>query len=366
VTAAFIPGLELSRLYYAELVRPLLDAAFPGLAHSAGLIGRGSDVLGFDTPRSADHDWGPRLQVFLADPGPAAEISSMLAARLPERFRGHPTVFPASGADPATATHRVEVAVLPDWLGRALGFDPRAGVRLADWLATPTQVLAETTGGDVFHDGLARADGGGLAAARAALTWYPRDVWLHILACQWQRIDQEEPFAGRCAEVGDELGSALVAARLVRDIIRLVLLMQRRYPPYGKWLGTAFARTPAAARLRPQLTAAVWATSWPDREDGLCAAYEAAGRLHNDLGITEFVDPAVRPAFWDRPFRVLGAARFAAALRAAITDPVIRDLPPTGAADQFTDSTDAVGDRRLLRAAIATQLGPEEPAEARP
>lgn len=361
VTAAFLPGLELSSLLYAEQVGPLLDAAFPGLAHSAGLIGPGSDVLGFDTARSTDHDWGPRLQVFLADPAPAAEVSSMLAARLPERFRGYPTVFPASGADPAAATHWVEVAGLRDWLAGKLGFDPRPGVRLADWLATPTQVLAEVTSGAVFHDGLAQAAAGGLTAARAALAWYPRDVWLHILACQWQRIDQEEPFPGRCAEVGDDLGSALVTARLVRDLVRLVLLMQRRYPPYSKWLGSAFTRTPAAALLQPHLTVALSATSWPDREDGLCAAYETAARLHNELGLTEFVDPAVLPTFWDRPFRVLGAARFTAALRAAIADPRVRALPLTGAVDQFTDSTDAASDQRLLRAAVSAQLPADTP-----
>jgi hypothetical protein len=362
VTDAFLPGLELSRLFYAEEVRPLLDTAFPGLPHSAGLVGAGSDVLGFDTPRSTDHDWGPRLQVFLADPGPAAEISSVLAARLPGRFRGYPTVFAASGADPAAATHWVAVTGLRDWLAGALGFDPRAGVGLADWLATPAQALAEVTGGDVFHDGLATTAGSGLGAARAALAWYPRDVWLHVLACQWQRIDQEEPFPGRCAEVGDELGSALIAARLVRDVVRLVLLMQRRYPPYSKWLGTAFARTPAAAGLLPQLTAALAAASWPDRQDALCAAYETAARLHNDLGVTDYVDPAVRPTYWDRPFRVLGAARFTGALRAAIADPVVRELPLTGAVDQFTDSTDATADKRLLRAAIATQLDGRLPA----
>ncbi|HWD74857.1 MAG TPA: DUF4037 domain-containing protein, partial [Solirubrobacteraceae bacterium] len=47
---------------------------------------------------------------------------------------------------------------------------------------------------------------------------------------------------GRCAEAGDELGSAVVTARLARDLMRLCLLMRRRYPPYSKWLGTAFAR----------------------------------------------------------------------------------------------------------------------------
>ena len=47
------------------------------------------------------------------------------------------------------------------------GFDPRAGVSRADWLSTPTQRLAEFTGGGVFHDGL-----NVLHPARAALRWF--------------------------------------------------------------------------------------------------------------------------------------------------------------------------------------------------
>ena len=45
---AFVPGLELSRQFYDELVRPIVDARYPGLPHSAALLGRGSEVLGFD------------------------------------------------------------------------------------------------------------------------------------------------------------------------------------------------------------------------------------------------------------------------------------------------------------------------------
>jgi hypothetical protein len=143
----------------------------------------------------------------------------------------------------------------------------------------------------------------------------------------------------------------------VRDLTRLVLLMQRRYPPYSKWLGTALARSAAGPGLVPLLTGAVTAATWPDREDRLCAGYEAAARLHNELGLTARLDPLVRPTFYDRPFRVLGAARFAAALREAITDERIRALPPIGAIDQFADSTDAIGNERLRRAAIIAQLG---------
>ncbi len=381
MTPAFIPGTDLARRFYVEQVRPLLDEHFPGLPHSAALIGPGSEVLGFDSARSTDHDWGPRLQLFLADTGtgePAA-VSAMLTERLPAEFLGYPTVFPASGAAGEAPSHWVTVAGLRGWLTHRIGFDPLGPVKhirpigtgptervqgnslqLRDWLATPAQVLAEVTGGAVFHDGLAPVPGcgGGLAAARTALAWYPHDVWLYILACQWQRIDQEEPFPGRCAEAGDDLGSALIAARLARDLVRLVLLMQRRYPPYSKWLGSAFARTPAAAGLQPLLTAAVTATTWPDREQNLSAACESAARLHNQLGLTAYIDPSVRPTFYDRPYPVLGAARFTRALRDAISDEQIRALPLTGAVDQFIDSTDAINDRALLRGAVAAEMTP--------
>jgi hypothetical protein len=61
--ATFVPGLQLSRAFYAEAVRPLLDEEFPGLRHAAARLGPGSEVLGFDTERSTDHDWGPRLEL---------------------------------------------------------------------------------------------------------------------------------------------------------------------------------------------------------------------------------------------------------------------------------------------------------------
>jgi Domain of unknown function (DUF4037) len=365
VAPTFIPGMELARLYYTEVVRPLLDNECPGLAHSAALIGRGSEVLEFDSPRSTDHNWGPRLQIFLADDAAdqAGRVSDMLAASLPAEFRGYPTAFPAS-ADPGprASAHWVTVAGLRTWLTRTLGFDPATEISLLDWLSVPTQVLAEITGGAVFHDGLAHdgrppsASGGGLNAARTALAWYPHDIWLYVMACQWQRIGQEEAFPGRCAEAGDDLGSALIAARLVRDLMRLVLLIQRRYPPYSKWLGSAFVRSAAASELAPLLAAAVTAPTWPERERSLAAAYETTGRLHNAIAVTPPLDPAVRPTYYDRPYRVMEAGRFVRALRDQISDERVRALPLIGAVDQFVDNTDAIGNRAVLRSAVAAEL----------
>ncbi|MFE6758187.1 DUF4037 domain-containing protein [Streptomyces sp. NPDC057684] len=358
-TPCFLSGLKLSHRFYFEAVRPLLDEAVPGIAHSAARLGGGSEVLGFDTARSADHEWGPRLQLFLHPQDATrhgAAIRNLLSARLPKTFCGYPTHFAATAeagirtmqATDGPVHHRVDITDPGTWFTEHLGFDPGQDVTALDWLATPMQRLAEVTAGAVFHDGLGR-----LAPARAYLAWYPHDLWLHLLACQWQRISREEAFIGRCGEVGDELGSAVVAARLVRDLMRLCLLMDRRYPPYSKWFGSAFARTPQAAVLTPVLTAALAATDWHTREHHLALAYETVAAAHNRLGLTDPVDPTTR-RYHGRPFQVLHAERFTAALTARITEPAVRALPPTGTVDQFTDSTDVLTNPSRARAVTRT------------
>jgi hypothetical protein len=357
VAPTYIPGLQLAREFYAAVVRPLLAAHFPQVPYAAALLGPGSEVAGFDGQRSTDHDWGPRLQVFLSDRDAtqAAAVTTMLAGRLPGSFRGYPVAFPVTRDPGGTARHRVEVAGLGGWLTRQLGFDPRRQVALLDWLATPAQRLAEFTAGEVFHDGP-----GELTRVRGLLAWYPRDVWLYLLACQWQRIGQEEAFPGRCAEAGDDLGSIIVTARLARDLMRLGLLMRQRYPPYSKWLGTAFAQLPGAAGLGASLATAISAGDWPTREQHMCQAYETIAAWHNELGFTPPLEIRVR-RFYERPYQVIGAARFTAALREAIADPRLRHLPLTGAIDQFIDSTDALGRLPFLRACARAAIGDRHP-----
>jgi|SRR4051794_34244314 hypothetical protein len=313
---AFQPGAVLAQTFYTGTIRPVL-----GLPHSAGLLGPGSDVLGYDTARSTDHDWGPRVTVFVAAPD-----RDRAATRLRAVASTHTT--PLYGR----VRTGVTLAIATDWYSGQLGFDPTAAVTLADWLSTPTQLLAEVTRGPVFHDGL-----GVLTTARANLAWYPDDVWRYVLACNWLRIAQEEAFVGRAGEVGDELGAGIVAARLARDLVRLWLLMQQSYPPYSKWLGTALG----SAELRDPLTAAIRAQNPGVREESLCRAYTLVAQRHNVLGLTPPLDPTPR-GYFDRPYRVLGADRFTDALLATVTDPAVRALPRIGAVDQFVDSTDVL------------------------
>jgi hypothetical protein len=146
--------------------------------------------------------------------------------------------------------------------------------------------------------------------------------------------------------VGDDLGSRLVAARLVRDGMRLAFLQERRYAPYSKWLGTAFSRLNCAPQLQPLWAAALAASNWQQSEQALIGANAILGQMHNELGVTPPVDTTPRP-FFGRPFQVLFADRFAAALRDAIQDETMAGLPAIGGVDQFTDCTDLTAEPAL-------------------
>ena len=123
---------------------------------------------------------------------------------------------------------------------------------------------------------------------------------------------------GRAGYAGDELGSALIASRLVRDVMGLCFLMERQYAPYAKWFGTAFRRLECAEALAPALRRAQTGATWREREEALCEAYRQLAVMHNRLGLTDPcpTDPA---PFFGRPFQVIELhGRFAERLRAPI------------------------------------------------
>ncbi len=343
----FIPGLQLSRLFYRDAVQPILSRHWLGLRYSAGLLGPGSDVQGFDTAQSMDHDWGPRLWLLLPDEdfdALSAQIDEALRAELPLQVQGFSTHF-AGHADGTRWMQPISVGPVNHGVKRLpyrktlsgwLHGDPDQPLRVIDWLTLPEQILLEVTSGEVFHDDL------GLSNLRERLRYYPHEVWLYVLAAQWSRIGQEEAFVGRCAQVSDELGSRIVAARLVRDLMKLSFVLARQYAPYTKWFGAAFARLEIAVRLQPILLDVLGAVDWPTRERHLCAAYEMLARVHNTLNITE-VGPTQVTRYYERPFWVIGGGRFAELTCAAIRDPAVLALPPNmGAIDQFVDSTDVL------------------------
>lgn len=362
----FLPGMRLNERFFHEVVQPILDRQYPGLLYSAGLIGWGSDVLGFDTPVSRDHLWGPRLQMFVEDANTGDAIHETLRQTLPHEFLGYSVHYsPADAADGGTRVlephaggpveHLVQFYRLAEYWRSEFGIAPDAALRPVDWLTFQEQRLATLAAGKLFHDGL------GIEAVRARYAYYPDAVWRYLLAVQWKLISEEEAFVGRTDSVGDKIGSRLIAARLAERAMRLCFLMERRYAPYSKWFGTAFQRLRCAPQLLPLLEDVLSADTFAERDPALAKLYTALAQMHNELGLTPPLETRTRTySGWHalrggtndltlndprntRPYQTIFGGRFADALIESIDDPQVRVWPMTGSVNQyFVESSDAL------------------------
>jgi hypothetical protein len=359
--SSFIPGIKLCELFYGEAVQPILGRHFPELKHAAALIGDGSEVLGFDDELSTDHDWGPRVMLFVREEDQqfSEQIIQALAQELPYEFHGYPTHWTdpdmndngtqaLQSVQAGPVNHRVTAQTIHDFILEHLGFDIRQDLEPADWLTFSEQRLLTLTSGGIYHDEV------GLEEQLSRFAYYPRDVWLYLLAAGWSRIGEDEHLMGRAGMVGDEVGSAIIGARLVRDIMRLCFLMEKTYAPYPKWFGTAFKRLPGARELWPVLQGALCADHWQQREGFLVKAYEQLAIRHNALNLTRpFPEQTI--SFFGRPFQVMELHGFSGALMEQIEDPRVKRIAaqsPMGSLDLLSDNTNLVSNprwRRLIR-----------------
>ncbi|WP_420628145.1 DUF4037 domain-containing protein [Candidatus Leptofilum sp.] len=355
MTLPFIKGLDLCEQFFAEAIRPLLTNHFPNLRYAAGRLGGGSDVLGFDTPQSRDHDWGPRGTIFLAEADYkelAPAIDEMLHQTLPVTFRGYPTHYGRHDdgslnltfIDAPPVNHAVKISTAARFAQSYLAVDIAQPMQPVDWLCTPSQMLGTVRYGRLFHDSL-----GEMTQLRQTLHFYPHDIWLYTLAGQWTRIAQEDVFVSRTGDVEDDLGSRILAARQVQNIMRLAFLLEKQYAPYPKWFGTAFAQLACADDLQPVFNQIWQAENWQPREAALNEAYLYLARWHNALRLTKPL-PAKVGFFHERPYRVIHSEQYADALYDQIQDPQVRALPRgLGNLDQLCDSTDILSNPTRFR-----------------
>jgi len=118
--------------------------------------------------------------------------------------------------------------------------------------------------------------------------------------------------------------------------------MERQYAPYIKWFGTAFSKLKSAKTLLPLFNEIMDASTWQERQDNLTKAYEYIAKLHNDLRITDSLTTEVSQ-YYNRPFMIIRADKFADAIHAKIVDEEVKQLPKyLGGIDQYVDSTEVL------------------------
>lgn len=238
-------GLELSRSFFEEYGRPMLEREFPELLPllAAGLIGSGSECVGFDDGVSEDHDFEPGFCIFLPGEEVIGRRNVFLLerayAKLPREYRGYtrPLMQPAGGA-------RRGVISLPDFTLQKTG--TRDG-RLTEeqWFSVPEQELFELTGGELYFDNY-----GELTRIRGELSYFPEDIRRKKLAGQLFLMAQSGQYNYlRCYDHGEPQAAQLAVFEFVKSSVSAAFLINKKYQPYYKWCFRALRTLPALSGI---------------------------------------------------------------------------------------------------------------------
>jgi hypothetical protein len=232
-------GLELAELYYWERCFPLLRAFFPGLARrvAAGLVGEGSECLGFDDEISRDHDWGAAVCLWLkkSDHTRYGKALHLALEGLPRTFRGFPV-----RRENTWSAGRTGVMEIGEFYYKFLG-KPTPPKCAAEWMTIPDAYLAAATNGAVFTD----PQGEFTRIRKKLLAFYPEDVLRKKLAARCARAAQAGQYnLPRCIVREEYVAAALAVATFIEAAGAAVFLLNRRYAPFYKWMPRALKRLP--------------------------------------------------------------------------------------------------------------------------
>ncbi len=231
-------GLELSKAFYEQFGAPMLHEQFPDEERciAVGLLGSGSECLGFDDEISQDHDFEPGFCLLLPgedviDRRTAFQLERAYA-KLPKEFMGfrRSALAPVGGA-------RHGVLRTSEFFTEKVGA-PDGVLTVDQWLKLPQQALLEATGGAIFRDDL-----GAVTAIRAALSAMPEDARRKRLSGQLLLMAQAGQYNYlRCLKHGEPAAAQLAVNEFVKSCIETVFLLNRSYAPYYKWSFRAMRR----------------------------------------------------------------------------------------------------------------------------
>ncbi len=240
-------GIDIAETFFKEFGLPTINRHFPEIKNriSAGLLGEGSEMLGFDDDLSRDHDWGPRFILFLEEQD-YQKYGNKLTAKFKE-FR--PNNFQNFSL---TKTKPITVQTIDSFYKELTGL-PNPPISTQEWINVRENDLCYAQAGRIFYDPTGNLTKRHYSFKQA---YYPREIWLGRIAAQlfWIWHYGEYNICERMVKRNERVGALIGTGMVVQAAMRLTFLLNRRFSPYWKWLHCAFIQLPyLAPELNPIL-----------------------------------------------------------------------------------------------------------------
>ncbi len=242
-------GLELSRLYYEEYGKPMIEEQFGEYKDriAVGLCGHGSECFGFDDKTSQDHDFEPGFCLWLTNEDEKLFGFKLFRAysKLPKEFMGFKVQKKSLFGGDFKGVHTINEFYS---FYTPCGDVPQG---IEEWMAIPDSYLAEATNGEVFYDGL----GEFTSIRNRLINERPLDVRLAKLASAVFYMAQAGQYNySRCVKHGENGAAAFALNEFAKNTLHAVYLLNDGYMPYYKWAFRGALNFPVLCDVAEELT----------------------------------------------------------------------------------------------------------------
>lgn len=223
-------GLALSEHLFKTHIQAAFQEQFPTLYTQLafGLAGSGSECFGYDDDLSVDHDWGPRLCIWV-DEALFVQDGKTLQHRYQQLLKSYSHQGRSLNVD--TQAPRDGVLSIQRFYSYYLGLSELPS-SWKQWLMLSDESLSQCTNGRVFSD----PKGLFTHYRETLLSYYPDDVWFKKIGAACIRISQYGQYNyPRAVKRNDMLAAGHCISAFCSEVVALACLLKRTYKPFYKW-----------------------------------------------------------------------------------------------------------------------------------
>lgn len=267
-------GLDVSRAFYEQYGKDMLEKEFPDYINkiAVGLVGEGSECLGYDDDLSVDHDFEAGFCLFISreDYDKIGFKLERAYAKLPKEFMGYKrSVLSPVGGD------RHGVIVIEDFYQKFLGASDIPD-DLRWWLYADSTALLNASNGQVFYD----PNGEFSRVREKLLVGFPDDVRRKKLAMHAIFMAQAGQYNYKRIVSRGEYGAGQLALfEFVKHAISTVYLLNNKYEPFYKWAFRGMRSLPVLSELEDALVGLIEIENSPKTIDDKIEIIEDVARL---------------------------------------------------------------------------------------